>query len=689
MRCLKCMKEFDEKYGVCPHCGQVPGQEKNEPYELPPGSVLKGRYLVGIAVGVGGFGITYRAWDRTLEKMIAIKEYYPSANGIVNRVPGQRQVIIYSGQREIEFRNGKERFLLEARNMAKFNTHPNIVHVFDFFEENGTAYIVMEFLDGISYKQLILANGGTVNQDIALEVTLAVLDALREIHKNGIIHRDISPDNIFICQGGVVKLIDFGAARFSTGEEEKTLSVILKPGYAPPEQYRKRSRQGPWTDIYAVGAMFYRALTGVMPEESVNRLVQDNVIPPSQLNPNISENLSNCIMRAMALNQELRFRNVDQFREAIQTKNKVRDVKEELKRRRTLRTAVIAAIFLFLAGSGGICYGIFQSKRSQATLASVSLTVWYPAAQDGGQQSANAQDNAETEFYEKIQGFREAYPNIEIEAEPIPEEQYEERIKNSLETGEDVPDVFDSSCLGKEFYGDMASIGDIYIWMEESGELDNYYFLAQREIEDKDKKQIPLGFQIPVIYGNSLIGTEDLTLVDSPERLKEILEQYSYSVSDQMFSVWQSIIPGLEKSGGYAAFAVDLEEDSGASGEEFDAQKEKEEILQGKAGYYLSSSLEYKRIQQDMAGIYQVFLMENLPLEESFTPLWSVSAKASEDEQRAGVRLVYYLLSMENQMRLSPSLPLHKKALQEFKTMNAEFAGIDSCLEQIDAAFLE
>ena len=410
MRCLKCMKEFDEKYGVCPHCGQVPGQEKNEPYELPPGSVLKGRYLVGIAVGVGGFGITYRAWDRTLEKMIAIKEYYPSANGIVNRVPGQRQVIIYSGQREIEFRNGKERFLLEARNMAKFNTHPNIVHVFDFFEENGTAYIVMEFLDGISYKQFILANGGTVNQDIALEVTLAVLDALREIHKNGIIHRDISPDNIFICQGGVVKLIDFGAARFSTGEEEKTLSVILKPGYAPPEQYRKRSRQGPWTDIYAVGAMFYRALTGVMPEESVNRLVQDNVIPPSQLNPNISENLSNCIMRAMALNQELRFRNVDQFREAIQTKNKVRDVKEELKRRRTLRTAVIAAIFLFLAGSGGICYGIFQSKRSQATLASVSLTVWYPAAQDGGQQSANAQDNAETEFYEKYRASGRPIP---------------------------------------------------------------------------------------------------------------------------------------------------------------------------------------------------------------------------------------------------------------------------------------
>ena len=224
-------------------------------------------------MGFGGFGITYRAWDRTLEKKVAIKEYYP--NGIVNRVPAEKAVIIYSGSRADEFQNGKVRFLAEARHMARFNTHPHIVNVHEFFEENNTAYIVMEFLEGISYKQYIEDCGGRVDCGTAVGVAVSVLGALRELHKEKIIHRDVSPDNIFLVLDAPgasqyrVKLIDFGAARFSSGDEEKTLSIILKPGYAPPEQYRNKSKQGPWTDIYAVGAVLYCAITGERPEESV------------------------------------------------------------------------------------------------------------------------------------------------------------------------------------------------------------------------------------------------------------------------------------------------------------------------------------------------------------------------------------------------------------------------------------
>ena len=131
MRCVNCMKEFDERYGLCPYCGYIIGTPAKEPFQLPPGTILAGRYLVGTAVGVGGFGITYRGWDNTLQQMIAIKEYYPSANGIVNRNPGEAKVIVYSGARQTEFEKGKERFLSEARNMAKFSSHPNIVHVYD------------------------------------------------------------------------------------------------------------------------------------------------------------------------------------------------------------------------------------------------------------------------------------------------------------------------------------------------------------------------------------------------------------------------------------------------------------------------------------------------------------------------------------------------------------------------------
>ena len=227
--------------------------------------------------------------------------------------------------------------------MAKFNTHPNIVNVYEFFEENNTAYIAMEFLNGMSFKQFIAERGGRVDWQTAVQVVLSVLDGLKEIHRAKIIHRDVSPDNIFLVPTGQgnndykVKLIDFGAARFASGQEEKTLSIILKPGYAPPEQYRSKSRQGPWTDLYAVGAVLYRAVTGIMPDESVNRMVEDHLRPPKEVVPEIPQYLSDSIMRAMALNQELRFQNVDQFREAIQQKTKVRTVEGELKRRKVLR----------------------------------------------------------------------------------------------------------------------------------------------------------------------------------------------------------------------------------------------------------------------------------------------------------------------------------------------------------------
>ena len=212
MRCLQCMKEYHSDYEMCPFCGYVQNTEPKELYFLRPGTVIADRYVVGVSIGSGGFGITYKAWDRTLSKIVAIKEYYPA--GLVNRVPGEKKMIIYSGSRERECANGKVRFLDEARNMAKFNTHPNIINVYDFFEENNTAYIIMEFLDGENYKEYIKKQGGRVSVDKALEVTRAVLEALSEVHKSGILHRDISPDNIFICRDGRIKLIDFGAGSY-------------------------------------------------------------------------------------------------------------------------------------------------------------------------------------------------------------------------------------------------------------------------------------------------------------------------------------------------------------------------------------------------------------------------------------------------------------------------------------------
>lgn len=677
IRCLNCMKEFDEQYGVCPNCGHVPETQPKEAYQLSQGVVLAKRYIIGTAVGVGGFGITYKAWDQTLQKMIAIKEYYPSANGIVNRTPGNAEVIIYSGDRAVEFEKGKGRFLAEARNMAKFNTHPNIVHVYDFFEENKTAYIAMEFLDGVSYKQYIAANGGVVEQSVALEVTLSVLDALKEIHKSGIIHRDISPDNIFICQGGIIKLIDFGAARFSTGEEEKTLSVILKPGYAPPEQYRSRSRQGPWTDIYAVGAMFYRAITGKMPEESVNRMVQDNVVPPHQMNPEISENLSNSIMRAMALNQELRFRNVDQFKDAIQSKVKVADVDTELKKRKKFRFAIVGAVFSVLIVAGGLCFTAFMNKRGQAALSDASIVVWYPVNEGEG-----------PDLLQMAASYQQYYPNIEIKAEPIPEDQYEERLREALATG-NMPTVFDSSCLGSEDFGEMASLDEVYDWLDDRDELERYYFLDKHQQYFPEAKQLPLSFQAPVIYVNTRLVENAPDHVSSPEDMERIIESDAgYAVSQDGDAAFKAIVPEVSTGHGEEDFLVNLaQEETVVTGDELDAEAVKNRLLEGKVGYFLADTSEYQDIQSNMAGMYKVILLQDMPLEGRFTNLWSVWEGAPRAEKKAGVRLLYFLLSKENQytfdLQYDRGLPLHREIFQQYESMDTEFTGLNRSVERL------
>lgn len=690
IRCLNCMKEFDEAFGVCPNCGHIPSVGAKEAYQLCQGVILAGRYVIGTALGVGGFGITYRAWDNTLQKMIAIKEYYPSANGIVNRTPGKSEVIIYSGERAVEFHKGKERFLAEARNMAKFNTHPNIVHVFDFFEENDTAYIAMEFLDGVSYKQFIASNGGHVPQELSVEVTLSVLDALKEIHKSGIIHRDISPDNVFICQGGIIKLIDFGAARFSTGEEEKTLSIILKPGYAPPEQYRSRSRQGPWTDIYAVGAMLYRAITGKMPDESVNRMVKDNVAPPHEINPEISENLSNAIMRSIALNQELRFKNVDQFREAIQNKSKVLDVGTELKRRKRFRIAASGIVFAVLIVAAGACLTAFRIKRAEVTLADASIVVWYPAVEDtagiwGNDTTGEAQDKGG--FMEMVKTYEKYYPNVDIKIEAIPQDQYEERLKTALLKGS-APAVFDSTCLLNGYEEDMASLDEAYAWLKDKKELNKYYFLNQYTQYFPEEKQMPMSFQIPVIYTDKLLAEDAPLKVQRTDELGDILgSKAGYGLDPTAKPAFVRLAPSVGETYDYQDFVVDLNQEAGESGQDFDAEAQKTQMLKGKVGYYLSDTSKYQRIQNDMAGIYRVILMEDMPLEGRFTNLWSVYSKAPRAEQKAGVRLIYFLLSKENQQILNlqhdNGLPLHREVFDEYKAMNTEFSDIGQCIGQV------
>ena len=312
--CYNCFREKPDD-GPCPYCGfDLAENEKKFPVALRVGTVLNNRYIVGRVLGQGGFGITYLAWDTKLEAKVAVKEFMP--NEIATRVGTTVSVAVES--RTQDFTYGAERFQEEARTLAKFMGQPNIAGVTDYFDENDTSYFVMDYIEGISFKTYIANHGGKVSVEDACNVMIPVLQALTAVHAEGFIHRDVTPDNIYITKDGMVKLLDFGSARYSIGDKSKSLDVILKVGYAPKEQYIRRSRQGPFTDVYSCAACFYAALTGFLPPESLERLDNDTLVPVSQCGIDIPEYLDKAILKGLAVQPEDRFQSAAEFLDAIE-----------------------------------------------------------------------------------------------------------------------------------------------------------------------------------------------------------------------------------------------------------------------------------------------------------------------------------------------------------------------------------
>ena len=295
--CPSCYATLGEA-GACAACG-FPAKSENRPgVHLVPGTLLHGRYRSGRVRGQGGFGATYLGWDDRLRVKVAIKEYYPA--NLIARVPNAAAVSPFSDEHAETFAAGLEKFLEEARTLARLRDVREIVGVQDFFEENGTAYLVMELLEGRTMKKYLTDCGGRIDVKRTLSVVMPIAKALQVIHDQGLIHRDISPDNIFLTNGGDRKLLDFGAAR-QTARPGAGMTVILKPGYAPPEQYSNEGRQGPWSDVYALCATIYLALTGRTPPDATARFMNDKVPKPSELGVALSPGFEKVLLSGLAM----------------------------------------------------------------------------------------------------------------------------------------------------------------------------------------------------------------------------------------------------------------------------------------------------------------------------------------------------------------------------------------------------
>lgn len=685
-RCLNCFNLFDIVYSdkeeseVCPYCGYCEGTPPKELYHLYPGvGLYNNRYVIGTCIGFGGFGITYRAWDNVLETVVAVKEYYPT--GLVQRVPGKPQVIIYTGESKEEYMQGLERFLDEAKNMAKFVDNPNIVHVDAFFEENNTAYLVMEYLPGMTLKSYLKSKGGRIGCEEVIPIADAVITALKEIHAGGIIHRDISPDNIMLCNDGRIKLLDFGAARFSDADQERTRSIILKPGFAPPEQYQAKSKQGPWTDIYALCATVYRAITGVLPDESVNRVIEDTVQSPIQIYSDIPERISNTVMKGMSIYPEIRFSNVDELKKALDGEKKVMEPKKELRVRRMKRTITVGIALLIVVSMSLYVYNMYKNKKADVVMNAADISIWIAV------DDRMNEDGAKAMMDSGIEAFTSSQEKVNVNYKFIPEDQYGSELLKAYENGE-MPTIFQAQYATKEIMEDAASVDKVYEYMEKSGS-DDCYLLENYKNSIEESKKIPLSFEAPVVYvkrSSEVKNIDNLTISD----YKQI-----ESMSDDSFYISESAEDMLLSS---------LNSDENSQNIDDKRKKEwkklggseiyKQFLSDDKLLYYFGSTEDYKFVNDSWAGRYKIVKIESDSVYVEPTNELSISGTTSDDESRAASLLISYMLKQGAQEALFlgtsysdngvdklqkiEGLPVNKSALKSYTDTNTELQIIDS-----------
>lgn len=313
----------------CPACGYNYFNDKKQPKGvLEPFTILSNRYIVGRVLGKGGFGVTYVALDMIKNIRCAVKEYMPAeyskrGNGTKNLYPMEDSKSRYV------FNHGRDKFVEEARTLITLKNNPIVVDILDYFTENNTAYLVMEYLDGSDLRKLAKQNNGKIDAEFAKVIFVTIASALTVIHKQNILHRDLSPENIFVTKSDEIKLIDFGAARNFVSNQNKGMSILLKPGFAPPEQYSMDGVQGPWTDVYALCATFYNIVSGQKLIDAMYRYRGQKQPNLYELGCPVSKKTSDVIAKGMELEYKNRYKDFSDLLNDIDIVTSNRSTKKE------------------------------------------------------------------------------------------------------------------------------------------------------------------------------------------------------------------------------------------------------------------------------------------------------------------------------------------------------------------------
>lgn len=713
--CYNCFHDTGG-YEICPYCGHLIGGPNLPEFMLQPGVRLWGRYLIGTILGVGGFGVTYKAFDTRLNSLVAIKEYFPQ--NLASRMPGDTLLRVFMGEELKSFQVNKQRFIEEGKNLAKFTGDAHIVNVLDSFEDNNSAYIVMEFLDGCNLKEYVERQGGTLPLPRATEIMESILEGLRSIHLQGIIHRDIAPDNIYVKEDGSIRILDFGAARF-VAKEEWTQNVVVKKGYAPPEQYRSNMKQSEQTDLYAAGATFYKMLTGVTPEESIERWERDTLQRPSKFVAELDTHTDKFIMKAMALKPDFRFKNATAMLQALKGSTGFDFPEEELKKQRGRRkVASLTAVAMVLAVLGVVGFTIANSggsaDGSEGGVLNIIPEVVYVDETLADKNIKSDSITIVAESYPNEEGiidllaseFMSIYPDYEVTVLTAEGDAY-----NAIVSGES--DLDWDVAIG---YVSKDLCADLSLLTNGLKEEDYFLDIAVEDSSTYGVIRINYGFSPMTLAGDmsDVVLPEAITSLDDYfEILYQLREAPDFYTMQDIFSVY---LPDLVdyKTGEYQPetyeeamgklakylLALELSEEYGYSSESLAEQlgyagysdqditrvvEDEElmviynEMMDASWGYFYATHLnsysfqnnwtEYLPIVKEEEGaLYQVY--------ETYSSRASVNTDSTENKQWVAMQFLHFMLSERGQniihLQGQTALPVHRATMEQTITFNPQ-----------------